>query len=150
MGMGFNMFSSRNPSDLQKEEEKAMEEHNAFSVGEHITDMELDQVFTKVSQLNDSAVVHFVDCLCRVSREELEGPMPRVFCLQKIVETSYFNMDKSRLVWRKIWEAESKHFVFAASHRNQKVNTIDKPALVTQNFFSNHFVSSTSGGHVRA
>eukprot|EP00299_Pterocystis_sp_00344_P016554 c8301_g1_i1.p1 GENE.c8301_g1_i1~~c8301_g1_i1.p1 ORF type:complete len:1096 (-),score=306.27 c8301_g1_i1:2128-5163(-) len=122
MSLGFNMFSSRNAAEIQREEERAIEEHKAIAIGENISDSEIDQIFLSSQHLQSNAVVSFVEALCRVAKEELEAPMPRVFCLQKIVETSYFNMGiRGRLVWRKIWESESKLFVSAVCHRNKKV-----------------------------
>jgi len=81
MGMGLGMmsiFSSRAPQEeLQKEEEKAVEEHNALSVGEHFTDTMLDQIFSASDDLSNDAVVHFVKALCRRSGPRRAGrPKP--------------------------------------------------------------------------
>ena len=55
--------------------------------------------------------VYFVDALCKVSTEELNNPVsPRMFSLQKIVEISYYNMNRIRIEWSKIWQVIGDHF----------------------------------------
>ncbi len=119
-----NMFTPRTPLEQRREEEKAMEGNKAVSVGVHIPDSVVDQLFLASQRLSSSAVVSFVEALCRVAKEELEAPQPRIFCLQKIVETSYFNMGiRGRIVWKRIWDAEGKLFVFGVCHKNMKVSS---------------------------
>ena len=57
------------------------------------------------------AVVDFVEALCAVSNQELSSPThPRMFSLQKIIEISYYNMDRVRLEWSRMWEVIGMHF----------------------------------------
>eukprot|EP00300_Choanocystis_sp_HF-7_P013298 c18240_g1_i2.p1 GENE.c18240_g1_i2~~c18240_g1_i2.p1 ORF type:complete len:834 (+),score=207.49 c18240_g1_i2:1-2502(+) len=119
ISLGF-FGSSRASAEQIKEEERAMEEMAASLVTDLIPASDLDQIFSDSQRLTNDAVIHFVEAVCRVSLEEMAGS-PRVFCLQKIVEISYFNMDRSRLVWRRIWDHQSKHFVKAACHENSHV-----------------------------
>lgn len=35
---------------------------------------------------------------------------PRMFSLQKIVEISYYNMNRIRLQWSRIWQVIGDHF----------------------------------------
>ncbi|CAI5950680.1 unnamed protein product [Closterium sp. NIES-64] len=58
----------------------------------------LTQVFVVSSRLPSDAVVEFFIALCGVSAEELRQSPPRVFSLQKIVEISYYNMTRIRMV----------------------------------------------------
>ena len=42
-----------------------------------------------------------------MSIEELAvTPSPRMFCLTKLVEISYYNMGRIRLQWSRIWQVE--------------------------------------------
>lgn len=61
--------------------------------------------------MDGDAVVHFVRALCEVSKEELStGGNPRMFMLQKIVEISFYNMNRIRLQWSRIWTILGEHF----------------------------------------
>lgn len=56
-------------------------------------------------------VVDFVRWLCAVSMDELASAhQPRMFSLQKIVEISYYNMNRIRLQWSRIWQVIGDHF----------------------------------------
>lgn len=55
--------------------------------------------------------VDFVRWLCAVSMDELASPHhPRMFSLQKIIEISYYNMNRIRLQWSRIWHVIGDHF----------------------------------------
>ena len=45
-----------------------------------------------------------------MSNEELNSPTPRMFSLQKIVEICYYNMNRVRLEWSRMWEVLGSHF----------------------------------------
>lgn len=69
------------------------------------------------------SVVDFVRWLCAVSMDELASPHhPRMFSLQKIVEISYYNMNRIRLQWSRIWHVIGDHF-------NKVILQIQKPLL---------------------
>lgn len=55
-------------------------------------------------------VVYFVRALTTVSNEELSSVTPRMFSLQKIVEICYYNMNRVRLEWSRMWEVLGSHF----------------------------------------
>lgn len=55
-------------------------------------------------------VVYFVRALTTVSSEELSSVTPRMFSLQKIVEICYYNMNRVRLEWSRMWEVLGSHF----------------------------------------
>lgn len=61
-----------------------------------------------------TAIVDFVQALSDVSWEEIQASglaeQPRVFCLQKLVEISYYNMTRIRLEWSAIWLILGEHF----------------------------------------
>jgi guanine nucleotide-exchange factor len=57
-----------------------------------------EQVFVNSVKLPSDSVVEFFTALCGVSAEELKQTPARVFSLQKLVEISYYNMARIRLV----------------------------------------------------
>ena len=61
-----------------------------------------------------TAIVEFVRALCDVSWEEIQSSglsqHPRLFSLQKLVEISYYNMNRIRLEWSNMWEILGEHF----------------------------------------
>lgn len=58
-----------------------------------------------------------------VSIEELStsGQTPRMYSLQKIVEISYYNMDRIRIQWSRIWSVLGEHFNKVGVHSNLHV-----------------------------
>ena len=58
-----------------------------------------EQVFLNSVRLPSSAIVEFFTALCGVSAEELKQTPARVFSLQKLVEISYYNMARIRMVF---------------------------------------------------
>uniref|UniRef100_A0A1D1YN54 Brefeldin A-inhibited guanine nucleotide-exchange protein 2 n=1 Tax=Anthurium amnicola TaxID=1678845 RepID=A0A1D1YN54_9ARAE len=80
-----------------------------------------EQVFINSVKLPSDSIVEFFTALCGVSAEELKQTPARVFSLQKLVEISYYNMARIRLVWARIWSVLSQHFIFAGSHREEKI-----------------------------
>lgn len=57
-----------------------------------------EQVFVNSVKLPSDSVVEFFTALCGVSAEELKQAPARVFSLQKLVEISYYNMARIRMV----------------------------------------------------
>lgn len=57
-----------------------------------------EQVFVNSVKLPSDTIVEFFTALCGVSAEELKQTPARVFSLQKLVEISYYNMARIRLV----------------------------------------------------
>ncbi|CAA6658725.1 unnamed protein product [Spirodela intermedia] len=80
-----------------------------------------EQVFVNSVKLPSDSIVEFFTALCGVSAEELKQTPARVFSLQKLVEISYYNMARIRLVWARIWSVLAHHFIIAGSHREEKV-----------------------------
>lgn len=58
-----------------------------------------DQVYVNSVKLPSESVVEFFTALCGVSAEELKQSPARVFSLQKLVEISYYNMARIRMVF---------------------------------------------------
>jgi brefeldin A-inhibited guanine nucleotide-exchange protein len=66
------------------------------------------------SSRQQTAIVDFVQALCDVSWEEISSSglsqNPRMFSLQKLVEISYYNMNRIRLEWSQLWGILGEHF----------------------------------------
>lgn len=73
---------------------------------------------------SQTAIVDFVQALSDVSWEEIQASglaeQPRVFCLQKLVEISYYNMSRIRLEWSQIWLILGEHFNQVSRRRLSK------------------------------
>ncbi|XP_076950477.1 brefeldin A-inhibited guanine nucleotide-exchange protein 5-like [Bidens hawaiensis] len=80
-----------------------------------------EQVFLNSVKLPSESVVEFFAALCNVSAEELKHIPARVYSLQKLVDISYYNMARIRMVWARIWSVLSNHFIVAGSHYDEKV-----------------------------
>ncbi|KAG8131743.1 hypothetical protein E2320_009647 [Naja naja] len=82
----------------------------------------VDRIFTGSTRLDGNAIVDFVRWLCAVSIDELASPHhPRMFSLQKIVEISYYNMNRIRLQWSRIWHVIGDHFNKVGCNPNEDV-----------------------------
>uniref|UniRef100_W5M5H3 ARF guanine nucleotide exchange factor 2 n=1 Tax=Lepisosteus oculatus TaxID=7918 RepID=W5M5H3_LEPOC len=82
----------------------------------------VDRIFTGSTRLDGNAIVDFVHWLCAVSMDELASPHhPRMFSLQKIVEISYYNMNRIRLQWSRIWQVIGDHFNKVGCNPNEDV-----------------------------
>jgi brefeldin A-inhibited guanine nucleotide-exchange protein len=81
-----------------------------------------DRIFTLSRTLNGDAVVDFVRALCAVSMEELTGgSTPRKYSLTKTVDISYYNMERVRLEWARIWQVLGEYFNRVGCMQNEDV-----------------------------
>ncbi|KAJ3853147.1 hypothetical protein EV368DRAFT_39471 [Lentinula lateritia] len=90
----------------------------------HIT-VAADMVFSLSHFLSGTAIVDFVQALSDVSWEEIQSSglsqHPRMFSLQKLVEISYYNMNRIRLEWLNLWDIIGEHFNQVCCHNNPHV-----------------------------
>ncbi|KAG6919409.1 hypothetical protein DXG01_006292 [Tephrocybe rancida] len=92
----------------------------------HIT-VAADMVFSLSHFLSgtQTAIVDFVQALSDVSWEEIQSSglsqHPRMFSLQKLVEISYYNMNRIRLEWSNLWDILGEHFKLVCCHNNPHV-----------------------------
>ncbi|KAJ7937075.1 Sec7-domain-containing protein [Mycena leptocephala] len=90
----------------------------------HIT-VATDMVFSLSHFLSGNAIVDFVQALSDVSWEEIQSSglsqHPRLFSLQKLVEISYYNMNRIRLEWSNLWDILGEHFNQVCCHNNPHV-----------------------------
>ncbi|KAI5821112.1 hypothetical protein BZA77DRAFT_238616 [Pyronema omphalodes] len=85
----------------------------------------VDRIFANTSRLNGAAIVSFVKALTEVSWQEIQSSgqseHPRMFSLQKLVEISYYNMDRIRVEWSGFWAILGEHFNQVGCHANTNV-----------------------------
>ncbi|KAF8591584.1 Sec7-domain-containing protein [Ramaria rubella] len=98
----------------------------------HIT-VAADMVFSLSHHLSGVAIVDFVQALSDVSWEEIQSSglseHPRLFSLQKLVEISYYNMNRIRLEWSNLWAILGEHFNQVCCHNNPHVGFFALDAL---------------------
>ncbi len=84
----------------------------------------VDRIFNGSKNLNGDAIVHFVAALCQVSCDEISNAAagPRMFSLVKLVEISYYNMERIRLEWSRIWAVLGNHFNVVGSNQSQDIS----------------------------
>ncbi|KAI3634879.1 hypothetical protein MIR68_007260 [Amoeboaphelidium protococcarum] len=91
--------------------------------------VQVDRIYTSSVRLNGSSIVEFVRYLSQVSMEEIQQStssstlttVPRMYSLTKLVEISYYNMNRIRLEWSNIWTILGDHFNVVGCHANQHV-----------------------------
>lgn len=85
----------------------------------------VDRIFTNTANLSGDAMVFFAKALTEVSWDEIKvsgsNDSPRTYSLQKIVEISYYNMNRIRFEWSKIWEVLGEHFNKIGCHNNLNI-----------------------------
>lgn len=125
-GFGFrshsNTSNSGNRSDMQSSVYLP-------EVGEELQAREIiismDKIFTKSASLSGKAIVDFVRALTEVSWEEIQSSgsseHPRTFSLQKMVDVSYYNMERVRIEWSQLWAIMGKSFNQVGCHDNTNV-----------------------------
>jgi Sec7-like guanine-nucleotide exchange factor len=59
-----------------------------------------------------------------LTREEMDSQPapPRVFSMQKIVEITYYNMSRIRIVWSRIWAILGQHFQSVALRKDEQLS----------------------------
>ena len=73
--------------------------------------------------------MHFVKALCQVSKDELAGAQPRMYSLNKLVEISYYNMERIRLEWSRIWAVLGNYFNVVGCNDSQHISIFATDSL---------------------
>jgi brefeldin A-inhibited guanine nucleotide-exchange protein len=85
----------------------------------------VDRIFTNTAHLSGEAMVYFARALTEVSWDEIKvsgsNESPRTYSLQKIVEISYYNMNRVRYEWSNIWDVLGEHFNRVGCHNNLNI-----------------------------
>ncbi|KII63327.1 Brefeldin A-inhibited guanine nucleotide-exchange protein 2 [Thelohanellus kitauei] len=64
----------------------------------------MDQIFINSVKFDPEALMHLISCLCDAAKDELfQSKPPRIFSLQKFLEVMYYNMDRTRIIWKNMW-----------------------------------------------
>lgn len=116
-----NLVSTLDPDTFKDHKKILLLQEQIGETSSQSVVVAVDRIFTGSTRLNGESIVHFVDALCKVSRDELVSAHPRMFSLQKIVEISYYNMGRIRLQWSRIWEVLGKHFNEAGCNSNEDI-----------------------------
>jgi brefeldin A-inhibited guanine nucleotide-exchange protein len=83
-----------------------------------------------------------------VSWEEIQASLnrdhPRIFSLQKLVEISYYNMDRIRLEWSNTWPIIGEHFIKVGSLGNDNacIFAIDSLRQLSMKFLEKEELSN--------
>ncbi|XP_056277918.1 brefeldin A-inhibited guanine nucleotide-exchange protein 2 isoform X1 [Pseudoliparis swirei] len=122
---GTEEFMPLGLGNLVGSQDKRQMAHIQESVGETSSQsvvVAVDRIFTGSTRLDGNAIVDFVRWLCVVSMDELASThQARMFSLQKIVEISYYNMNRIRLQWSRIWHVIGDHFNKVGCNPNEDV-----------------------------
>lgn len=85
----------------------------------------VDRIFSNTANLSGEAMVYFAKALTEVSWDEIKvsgsNDSPRTYSLQKIVEISYYNMNRVRFEWSNIWDVLGEHFNRVGCHNNMNI-----------------------------
>jgi brefeldin A-inhibited guanine nucleotide-exchange protein len=85
----------------------------------------IDRIFSNTANLSGEAMVFFATALTEISWDEIKvsgsNDSPRTYSLQKIVEISYYNMNRVRYEWSHIWDVLGGHFNQVGCHDNMNV-----------------------------
>ncbi|KAK0388860.1 hypothetical protein NLU13_5103 [Sarocladium strictum] len=85
----------------------------------------VDRIFSNTANLSGEAMVYFAKALTEVSWDEIKvsgsNDSPRTYSLQKIVEISYYNMNRVRFEWTNIWDVLGDHFNRVGCHNNMNI-----------------------------
>lgn len=85
----------------------------------------IDRIFTASAKLNANAMVDFVRALTEISWNEIstssDSNAPRLYSLQRLVEVAYYNMNRIRVEWAKLWVVLGDHFNKLGCHPNEIV-----------------------------
>jgi brefeldin A-inhibited guanine nucleotide-exchange protein len=85
----------------------------------------VDRIFSNTANLSGEAMVYFAKALTEVSWDEIKvsgsNDSPRTYSLQKIVEISYYNMNRVRFEWTAIWDVLGDHFNRVGCHNNMNI-----------------------------
>lgn len=108
------------------------------------TEMEvkIDKVFSKSSEIEGDGIYSFVQCLVEVAQEEINSSVgsnePRLFSLQKLVDVCYYNMNRIKVEWTKLWNILNEEFNKFGCSKNVKVSffALDSLRQLAERFFN--------------
>ncbi|KAH6598404.1 hypothetical protein BASA61_002874 [Batrachochytrium salamandrivorans] len=123
--------ASKSSMDLRKDSIRSTTRQSkedaaaAADISSQTMALSVDRIFTSSARLSGTAILEFVRALCETSWEETKSSVdrthPRMYCLQRLVEISYYNMNRIRVEWTNIWMILGKHINNVGCHSNSTV-----------------------------
>jgi brefeldin A-inhibited guanine nucleotide-exchange protein len=100
-----------------------IDQYNSAFLSSRVDVILIDKLYQRSTSLENDAIVEFVKCLCEVSSDEIFSQNDsRTYSLHKLIEVAYYNIDRMKLVWGKIWSSVSQHFIdVACKHDNHSM-----------------------------
>ncbi|KAI9357006.1 hypothetical protein DFJ73DRAFT_953328 [Zopfochytrium polystomum] len=117
---------NRQASNQIAKAQKMLNEETIALASSQVMTLTVDKLFTSSSKFSGTAIVHFVKALCKVSWDEISSSAaasehPRMYCLQRLVEISYYNMNRIRVEWSNLWAILGEHFNQVGCYSNTQV-----------------------------
>ncbi|KAJ3355443.1 guanine nucleotide exchange protein for ADP-robosylation factor [Entophlyctis luteolus] len=133
--------SKPKPSSPKKDIRLLNEDAIARALSQSMT-LTVDKVFASSAKLNGNAITEFVKAMCIFSTEEISetsmgsSEHPKMYCLQRLVEMSYYNMNRIRVEWSGLWSILGDHFNQVGCHTNTQVSffALDKLRQLSMKF----------------
>lgn len=103
--------------------------------------VKIDKIFASTDKLTIDAIGYFVEALTEVALDEVESSgnstNPRIFSLQKMVDICYYNMNRIRVEWSKLWSIMGEAFnkIGCNSNLNIVVFALDSLRQLSMRFF---------------
>lgn len=125
-GFGRKLSTQHNNGSSVSLNTGAKQSVDSVKLGEELQSSEvvilMDKIFTRSASLSGDGIVAFVRALTQVSWEEIQSSglseHPRTFSLQKMVDVSYYNMERIRFEWSQLWAIMGKSFNQVGCHEN--------------------------------
>ena len=115
----------RRMSEMAKNQRKDMKRVSSADINAQSLSIAVDRIFTASSKLGGPSIVEFVKALCEISWEEImsssDRDEPRMYCLQRVVEVSHYNMNRIRVEWANMWTVLGEHFNQVGCHPNSQI-----------------------------
>ncbi|KAJ3129512.1 guanine nucleotide exchange protein for ADP-robosylation factor [Physocladia obscura] len=135
-----NLDAKTRQNSLKKETRLLNEDAITSALCQSMT-LKVDRVFGSSANLNGPAISEFVKAMCAASWEEITNSSvaseyPRMYCLQRLVEMSYYNMKRIRVEWSGLWVILGDHFNQVGCHSNSQVSffALDKLRQLAMKF----------------
>lgn len=106
-----NMLYLRNSWTILMDEISAIEKLGYFEIP--------DILFTESSKYDRESITDFVQAICTASSHEIKEAPPRMYLLLKLVDVSFFNMGRPKIIWQEIWSIISKYLIEKGSSENK-------------------------------
>jgi hypothetical protein len=104
------------------EKEVLLEKNNMEKINNEINPDDYELIFSKTLKIDEEGLIDFVKSLCEISKEELSSKdSPRIFSLQKLIETAELNIKRVRITWSQIWNIISEHLTQAGSNNSPNI-----------------------------